>query len=207
MVASATAEQSENEPTNELVDLGRGGEHHASRPSGRVRNDESGRVAPQSQAPIGRGGDLGARVPGATVGGIRGLDQLHELPQKEDTIRRRSSIDHGRGHVMRLEPEHEICVREYTLCQHGRRMSPKIDAEPSARIDRMLKCGSAAHVERAERSCAGVESVRVSPVERLGQRTSRTVPRADKGNLQRIVRARIGHDRGIIETNVGVSPD
>jgi hypothetical protein len=68
---------------------------------------------------------------------------------------------------MRLEGEHEIHVGQCASWQHGRRMGPKIDAELSARIDRMLERGSAAEVESAERSCAGIESVRVAPVERL----------------------------------------
>jgi hypothetical protein len=55
--------------------------------------------------------DLGARVLGTAVRPGPGLDQLCELPQEECAIRQRSSIDHCRSDVMRLESEDEVGVR------------------------------------------------------------------------------------------------
>jgi hypothetical protein len=132
-----------------------------------------------------------------------GLDQLCELPQEKYAIRRRSSIDHSCSYVMRLESEDEVGVGQHASCKHDRRMGLEIDPEPSPRVDCVIECESAAYVERAERPRPGIETLRVSPVERLGERASSAVPSADEDDFERAVLGRTAHTAALSRRTSG----
>ena len=175
---------------NERFDLDRGGVHHTRRPPAGSAMTNLGGTARRLRA-----ADVRRRPRSAHAGHCRppGARARSALRTPAGGIR-----DHGgaapsitaAATMMRLESEDEVRVRQHASCQHDRRMGPEIDAEPSARVDCMLECGCAGDVERAERSRARVEATCVPSVERLGQRTSRSVTRADEGDLERVVRAR-----------------